>query len=403
MVIKEVLTKKDSRRFLEFHKWLYRDDPNWVCPLDSEFNAVFDPAINRTFRHGILKRWILTDEDDRMIGRIAAFVDHYRSKAYRQPTGGLGFFEVIEDEKAAFLLFETAVEWLKDNGMEAVDGPITFGSNESNWGLLVEGFMQQGYGMPYNKKYYKDYFEKYGFRNYFNQYSFHRDIASVNVFPERFMKIAEWISRKPGYTFEHFSFKNPGKYVNDLVEIYNATWSEFREDYQPMEPDDFNETIKKGKAFLDEELIWFAYKDGEPVAFYILFPDLNQILKHFNGKMNLWNMIRFLYLKQKKTMTRMRALVAGVKPAFRNSGIESAIFKCLYNVFMKKRYYTELELSWVGDFNEPMLSIYEAIGAEKAKRHVTYRYLINKDIEFIRLEDEMKELVERNEEISKNK
>lgn len=403
MITKEVTDKKDSKKFLEFHKWLYRDDPNWVCPLDSEFNAVFDPARNRTFNHGILKRWMLLDDDSKLIGRIAAFIDYYRSKAYRQPTGGLGFFEVVEDEKAAFTLFDTAIEWLKDEGMEAVDGPVTFGSNESNWGLLVEGFVQQAYGMPYNKTYYKDYFEKYGFRNYFNQYSFHRDIASVNVFPERFMKIAEWVSRKPGYSFKHFEFRNANKYINDLVDIYNTTWSEFREDYQPMEPADFDDIVKNGKAFLDEELIWFAYHEGEPIAFFILFPDLNQILKHLNGKLNLWNIIKFFYLKKKKTMTRMRAVVAGVKPAFRNSGVESAIFKCLYHVFRKKRHYKELELSWVGDFNQPMLSMYQAVGAEKAKRHVTYRYMINKNIEFIRLQDEMKELVERNEQKSNNK
>ncbi len=393
MQVEEVKTRKDAEDFLEFHKSHYRNDPHWVCPLDSEFNATFDPEKNRTFRHGKLKRWLLLDSDKKITGRIAAFIDEHRSKAYRQPTGGLGFFEVIKDEKAAFMLFDTAIAWLKDNGMEAVDGPITFGSNETNWGLLVEGFMQQGYGMPYNKKYYRDFFENYGFRNYFDQYSFHRDLTSVHVFPERFMKIAEWVSRKPGYSFEHFSFKNPGKYIDDLVEIYNTTWSEFREDFEPMEPSDFSDTLKKGKLFLDEELIWFAYHEGEPIAFFILFPDLNQILKHFNGKINLLGAIKFFYLKKKHTMTRMRALVAGVKPKFRNSGIESAIFKCLYDVFVKKPYYRELELSWVGDFNKPMLSVYKAIGAEKAKTHVTYRYMINNKDNFIRLKDEMDELV----------
>ncbi|MGM0667588.1 MAG: GNAT family N-acetyltransferase [Bacteroidota bacterium] len=403
MIIKEVVNTKDSRAFLEFHKWHYRDDPNWVCPLDSEFNAVFDPAKNRTFKHGILKRWLLHNSDNKIIGRIAAFIDYNRSKAYRQPTGGIGFFEVIEDEKAAFMLFDTAIKWMKENDMQAVDGPVTFGSNESNWGLLVDGFVQQGYGMPYNKEYYRDYFEKYGFRNYFNQYSFHRDIASVNVFPERFMKIAEWISRKPGYSFEHFKFSNAEKYVNDLVDIYNSTWSEFREDFQPMVPSDFNDTVQKGKAFLDEELIWFAYHKQEPIAFFVLFPDLNQILKHLDGRLHLWNILKFYYLKQKRTMTRIRAVVAGVKPGFRNSGVESAIFKCLYDVFMKKRYYRELELSWVGDFNEPMLSVYKAIGAEQAKTHVTYRYLINGNIEFVRLKDEMKELVKLSDKKADNK
>ncbi|MDT8400098.1 MAG: hypothetical protein RQ743_00260 [Bacteroidales bacterium] len=400
MVIKEVINRRDSKKFLNFHKSHYKGDPNWVCPLDSEFNAVFDPSKNRTFSHGILKRWLLYNSGEIIMGRIAAFIDYNRSKAYRQPTGGIGFFEVIKNEKAAFLLFDTAIAWLMENGMEAVDGPVTFGSNESNWGLLVEGFVQQGYGMPYNKEYYRDMFEKYGFRNYFNQYSFHRDIASVNVFPERFMKIADWISRRSGYSFEHFSFRNPDKYVNDLVDIYNTTWSEFREDFQPMVPSDFRETVRKGKAFLDEELIWFAYHNEEPIAFFVLYPDLNQILKHLDGRLHLLNIIKFLYLKKRKAMTRMRAVVAGVKPAFRNSGVESAIFKCLYDVFMKKRFYKELELSWVGDFNKPMLSVYKAIGAEQAKTHVTYRYMINNNIEFIRLEDEMNDLVEKKEEKS---
>jgi len=397
MLIKEVTDKTDSKKFLEFHKWHYRDDPDWICPLDSEFNAVFDPEKNRTFKHGELKRWLLLDNEDKTIGRVAAFIDYHRSQAYRQPTGGLGFFEVIEDEKAAFTLFDTAAGWLKEKGMEAVDGPINFGSNENNWGLLTEGFTPPTYGMPYNKKYYKTYFEKYGFKNYFNQYSYNRDIASVNVFPERFMKIAEWVSRKPGYTFEHFSFKNSEKYISDLVDIYNTTWAEFREDFEPMVPSDFNETLKKGKAFIDPELIWFAYHNGDPVAFYVIFPDLNQILKYMNGKLHFRNILKLLYLKRIHTMTRLRGVVAGVKPDYRNSGIESAIFKCLYHVFMKKRYYKDLELSWVGDFNDKMLSVYEAVGAEKTKTHVTYRYLINKNIEFVRLKDEMQELVSEKE------
>jgi len=393
MKILEVKDRKTAKEFLEFHKNHYKDDPQWICPLDKEFNSVFNPDTNNTFRHGRLRRWILKNENGTIIGRIAAFIDDLRLKAYKQATGGLGFFEVIEDWEAAKLLFDTAVDWLKKEGMEAVDGPITFGSNETNWGLLVEGYSQPTYGMQYHKKYYKGYFEKYGFLNYYEQYSYIRDIASVEVFPERFMKIAEWIHKKPGYEFRHLEINKIRSYIEDLVEVYNTTWSEFREDYEPLNTDEFYKTFKKSKAFVDEELIWFAYKDGKPIAFFVLFPDLNLILKHFNGRLNLWNTMRFLYLKKRNTMTRMRALVAGVVPAYQNSGVESAIFLCLYHVFMKKRFYTELELSWVGDFNKKMMSIYSAIGASKSKTHITYRYMINKNLPFTRLKDEMAELV----------
>jgi hypothetical protein len=252
--------------------------------------------------------------------------------------------------------------------------------------------------MPYHKKYYRNYFEKYGFQNYFEQYSYKRDIASVEVFPERFMKIAEWIHKRPGYEFRHLELNKVRSYIDDLVEIYNKTWSDFREDYEPLDPDEFYKTFSKSKAFIDEELIWFAYKDEEPIAFFILFPDLNQILRSLDGRLTLWNKLKFMYLKNRKTMTRVRALAAGVVPTYRNSGVESAIFLCLYNVFMKKRFYTELELSWVGDFNKKMISIYDAIGAIRAKTHVTYRYMINRELPFTRLMDEMAELVEGNSE-----
>ena len=151
--------------------------------------------------------------------------------------------------------------------------------------LLVDGFMQQGFGMPYHKKYYRNFFEEYGFKNYFEQYSYHRDIRGdgnkIVQFPERIMKIAEWLSKRPGYSFRHFEFRNKEKYVKDIVEIYNSTWSVFKEDFTPLDPEFLNESFEKAKAIIDEELIWFAYYNDKPIAFFILFPDLNQILKAF--------------------------------------------------------------------------------------------------------------------------
>ena len=179
----EVTTDAQRKEFLNFPKRLYKGDPDWVCPLDTEVESVFDPARNITFRHGEATRWLLVDENGKTIGRVAAFIDEIRSKANRQPTGGFGFFEVTDSREAAFMLFDTVRKWLSDRGMEAMDGPINFGENDNYWGLLVEGFMQPGFGMPYNKKYYRRFFEDYGFRVYFEQYSYHKDVASVEVFP----------------------------------------------------------------------------------------------------------------------------------------------------------------------------------------------------------------------------
>jgi len=395
MQVIEVITIHDKKEFINFPKELYRGDPYWVCQLDSGIESVFNPAKNHTFKHGAANRWILRDDNENTIGRIAAFIDHIRSAANNQPTGGIGFFEVTENREAAFALFNTAREWLAAMGMEAMDGPINFGENDNNWGLLVEGFIQQGFGMPYHKKYYRAFFEEYGFKNYFEQYSYHRNVRGSNnkivQFPERIMKIAEWLSRRPGYSFHHFDFRNRGKFEKDIIEIYNSTWAVFKEDFTPLDPAFLEESIKKARVILDEELIWFAYFNDKPIAFFILFPDLNQILKHFNGKLHLWNLIRFAYFIVTHKMTRMRAVVGGVHPTYQNSGVESAIFLQLYKVFEKKPWFKELELSWVGDFNPKMIAIYEALGAKKAKTHITYRYFINDKQSFKRYKDEMAE------------
>ncbi len=391
MKVTEVSTGEHRREFVSFPRRLYKGDPFWVCPLDSEAEAVFNPEKNAAFRHGVATRWILTDSGGQTIGRVAAFIDEIRSKANRQPTGGFGFFEVIESREAAFMLFDTVRDWLSARGMKAMDGPINFGENDNYWGLLVEGFMQPGFGMPYNKKYYRQYFEDYGFVTYFEQYSYHKDVAAVEVFPERFRKIAEWVSKRPGYTFRHFEYKRKDKFIADIVEIYNATWSVFKEDFTPLDPAMLNSSLSQAKAFLDPELIWFAYHNDKPVAFFILLPDLNQIIRHFNGRLNLWNIVRFVWYKLTHEITRARALVAGVHPSYQNSGIESAIFLEIFKVLRRKRFYKEMELSWVGDFNPKMISIYEAIGATRAKTHLTMRYMIDSTLPFRMYRDEMEE------------
>ena len=389
----EVKTPQERKEFLEFPKRLYSDDPYWVCLPDSEINSMFDRGKNHLFTRGDAKLWILKDGKGTTIGRIAAFYDNQRSSLYNQPTGGIGFFEVIDNRDAAFILFDVARQWLAEAGMEAMDGPINFGENDNNWGLLVDGFMHQGYGMPYNKKYYRAFFEEYGFRNYYEQYSYHRDVRdkdnNIVEFPPRIMKIAEWLSKRPGYSFHHFEFRYKEKFVKDLVEIYNSAWAVFKEDFIPLDPEMLETALQKAKPVIDEELIWFAYFNDKPISFFILFPDLNQIIKPFKGKLNAWNKIRFAYSKAVHSMTRMRAVVGGVNPSHQNSGVESAIFYHLYQVFKRKPWYKELELSWVGDFNPKMIAIYEALGAKKAKTHITFRYMINQKLSFSRYKDEM--------------
>jgi hypothetical protein len=390
MNILAVTDRKTRKQFLDVPRILYRNDKVWVCPLDNEVEGKFDPEQNSYFKHGEVKRWIIVDDSGQLCGRIAAFYSSRVIAENEQPTGGVGFFECIHDQHVANLLFDTAREWLSLKGMEAMDGSVNPGENDSHWGILVEGFTHPGFGMPYNFPYYSELFENYGFRLYFEQFSYHLNIKQP--FPERFWKIADWAMRKPGFSYRHFRFSEAEKFIADMVHVYNEAWSRFKEDFIPMDPNEVRETFRKAKAIIDEELIWYAYHNEIPVAFFIMFPDINQVIKPFRGKLNLLNMLRFLYAQKTHKITRIRALVAGVVPKYQNSGIESAIFKHLEKVMERKPYYQEVELSWVGDFNPKMRSLYEAVGAKMAKKHITYRYLFDPTRPFKRF---MAEAVEK--------
>jgi hypothetical protein len=365
--------KQTRKEFLKVPHDIYQNDKNWICPLDQDVEKTFDSTKNPFFQHGECTRWILKDDTGKTIGRIAAFINHKKASNYEQPTGGTGFFECINDQDAAFKLFDTAKEWLQERGMKAMDGPINFGENDTFWGLLVEGFTPPSYGMNYNPPYYQPLFENYGFVTSYQQITNHLQVR--NPFPERFTKIATWVANKPGYTFEHFSKKNPDKYVNDMMEIYNEGWKDF-DNFVPIKKETLQESFKQMKTIMDEKLIWFAYLNGEPASFVVIIPDANQMIKGFDGKLGLLEKLKFVY-RRWKGVNRMRAIVMGTKTTYQKHGLESALFIKLKEYVLPLDQYDELELSWVGDFNDKMLSIHEATGATFGKRHLTMRKLFS--------------------------
>ena len=162
--VKDIITRK---AFHQVAHDIYKGDPNWVPPLEVMTDNAFDPAKNAFYKNGDGTRWILKNDEGRVIGRIGAFINGNKAYTFQQPTGGCGYFECINDTKASAILFDTAKAWLAERGMEAMDGPINFGENLLNWGLLVRDYEQQGFGMPYNKPYYLDLFEDYGFQALF--------------------------------------------------------------------------------------------------------------------------------------------------------------------------------------------------------------------------------------------
>ncbi len=382
MIIQEVKTQAEQKAFLEVPRVIYRNDDTWVCPFDKEINSIFDPKLNVYFEHGEASRWLLYDERKQLIGRVAAFIDRNSCEKHDQSTGGMGFFECIHKQEAANLLFDTAREWLKAKGMEAMDGPVNFGETDKYWGLLVDGFTHPSYEITYNHPYYQELFETYGFQTYFKQEGFHLDVTEP--LPPRFEKIAQRVVSNPEYEFKHFTWKEADLFVQDFVTVFNEAWASFKDNFEPLEVSYTKKTLKKAKAIIDKEFLWIAYSKGKPIAIYLMYPDVNLILKHLNGRLNLPAMLKFLYLKRKKTMTRARGVLMGVIPAYQSRGIEAGIILNLIRVFERKPHYTEIEFSWVGDFNPKMRKIFISVGCKSVKHYITYRYLFDRNAEYKR-------------------
>jgi len=370
MQLQEVKDHKSQKEFLDVARVLYKNDNVWVCPMDNDINNTFDRSHNAFFTHGDATRWVIKDDQGNLIGRIAAFINERKADFDGKRGGGIGFFECINDQKTANLLFDTAKEWLAKRDVKYVLGPINFGENDFFWGLLVIGFTHPSYGMNYNAAYYEQLFLDYGFKAQTQQLT-----NSLNLdegLNPRFVKIAKYVEkRKTNLTLKHLNVKDFDQLADDFMAIYNSAWAG-HENFTPIKKEYIKDTFEKIKPVYEQKFIWFAYIDGKPASFVFCLPDVNQIFKHFNGKINLWNKIRFVMLKKRKVITRVRVIAMGTAPEYQNMGLESVLTHRCFERTLESRNYNEIELSWVSDTNEKMLAVHKGLGATHDKTHITY-------------------------------
>ena len=373
MEIIEVQSKADKRDFLAISPKIGRGFDNYVQPLDKDIEDVFNPAKNKCFGFGKATRWILKDQGE-VIGRIAAFInEQYKNYGTDYPTGGIGFFECIDDQKAAGLLFDQARQWLQQRGMEAMDGPINFGDRERWWGLMISGFDQEPiYGMSFNPPYYQKLFEGYGFKNFYNQYYF--AMLITDELPEKYIERHARFKAKKDYSVRHIDLNNIEKHAEDFATVYNAAWSQHHE-AKTITKEDMMRNFNEMKPIIDEDLIWFAYYKEEPIAMWINIPDLNEYFKHFNGKFGLLQKLRLLWMKRQGRCERFTGIAFGVVPKYQALGIDAFMITEGSSFIQKKRSYEKYEMGWTGDWNPRMLNIYKALGGRLSRELVTYRYI----------------------------
>ncbi|MEN8138680.1 MAG: GNAT family N-acetyltransferase [Bacteroidota bacterium] len=376
----EVTDKQTEKLFLYGVYHIYDNDDNWVPTLDIDIKNHFNIKKNPLLIDGKAKRWIIVDSSSKVLGRIAAFFHPDKADVYGMVTGGVGFYESIDNLEVSYLLFNTAINWLKEFGIEAVDGPINLGENFNNWGLLYDGYVQPMYGMQYHPKYYKKQFEEFGFKIFYKQYSFRMNTNNV---PDRMFRIGKWVDEKKRFRARHFKFSEKVDFSNDLADAFNVIWSSFKKDFTSITGDDILKMLEEAKFILDPKLVWIVYDGSKPISLAIIIPDVNQLIKRIDGKLSFSNIIKLLYYKRKNPINRVRSLVIGVAPEYQKHGIEALIFYKINKVFNKSQY-KEIEFSWIGDYNTKMLRTIGDIGPKKVSTHVTYRYLLDRKKEFVR-------------------
>ncbi len=380
-----VVEKEEHKKeFLDFPSRLYKKDPYWVRPLDDEVEKIFDPRRNKFFRTGDAVRWLAVDKQGKTLGRIAAFYEKGTAMKNDQPTGGVGFFESVNRQDVADLMFDAAKEWLQNKGMEAMDGPVNFGDRDAFWGCLYDGFTDPNFNMPYNFKYYNDLFLNYGFKEYFKQYTYRLDFEGglkSQVVREKALRL----KRDPGYSFETLKWKVVDRYAEDFMTVFNKAWAKFP-GVKPVRKAHAMALLNSLKPVIDARAVLFAYYKGEPIAFFIMVPNLNPIIKPFNGKMNWVNKLRlFVNLKILKKSHRLIGLIFGVTPEHQGKGVESGLILRFEEEVLKPGFpFTELEMNWIGDFNPRMMKLVEQIGSTIHKTHITYRYLFDRSKPFKR-------------------
>ena len=371
MNIIEVNSKKDKKDFIQIACSIYKNEKNWIRPLDKDINSVFDPKTNKAFRKGDVKRWILKNNNE-TIGRIAAF---YSSKNDKEKlrVGGCGFFECINDKEAAKMLFDTAKNWLEKNGYNSMDGPINFGERDKWWGCLVEGFnIDPNYLQNYGKTYYQKLFENYGFQLLFRQLTFLKKVRTP--LSEKLSLKAERALRDPNYNFKTLEKRNIQKYIRDFTKIYNDAWSKYP-GVSKLELSQAKLLFGQLKPILDEKILWFAYHNNDPIGFFISIPEMNQIFKHVNGKLDLFGKLKtFYHLKIKKSCKKMVGLVFGIVPKHQGKGVDGALIMASRETIQEKLAYEDLELNWIPDFNKSMIRVAEQVQVKLGKIHHTYRY-----------------------------
>jgi GNAT superfamily N-acetyltransferase len=341
----------------------------WVPPLKSDVRDILTEK-NPFWQHAE-RELFLAKIDGEVVGRCAAIVDQGYIDFHEETCGFFGFFECVDDEAVSSALIDAAREWLQEKGMSIMRGPASPSLNEE-CGVLIEGFDDPpAIMMPYTLPYYPKLLEAAGLRKSKDLLSYH--IPPMNPIPKRIENLSKRISRKGNIRVRSMKKGCWDEELAIVRDIYNEAW-EKNWGFSPMTSAELDDMAAKLKPIVHADAVHFVEVDGKVVAFSILLPDVNQVLKRLNGKLGIWGTLKFLYYFRK--IDRLRLVTLGVRKEFRSRGLEVLLYREAW-ITARRKGWTSAELGWILEDNEKMNRGMQALEGRVYKKFRIYDQVIN--------------------------
>jgi len=376
LTIQPVTGPQERLAFIHFQWQVYRDDPYWVPPLISERVEFLDKERHPFHQHSKVELF-MARRDGKPVGTIAAILNNRHNEFHDERVGFFGLFEVLPDQEASKRLLETACDWVRQQGMTAIRGPVNFSTNEE-LGLLVDGWNGPPViMMTYNPRYYPGFIESSGFSKAMDLLAYTLDLTQFGPhgenLPPKLLRVAKRIEERGRFTARPLDMSRFDDEVHRFKGIYNAAWSK-NWGFVPLTDKEIDHMAAGLKQMLDPEVVWFAEEDGEPVGALLPLPDVSQALIRAYprpGVPEWWTMAKLLWhWKVRRRVDTIRGFAGGVLESRRARGVEALlIIKLTQATF---RNYRRAEISWVLENNVMMRRTAEMLGGEVYRTYRIY-------------------------------
>jgi len=369
VVINRVTNEADKIKFIKFPWKIHRGNPNWVPPMIFDVRNTLDTKKNPLYTHTKLELW-LAYRGGELVGRIAGIVNDNHNNFHNDKVGFWGYFDCINDKEVSRTLFDTVKDFLIENGMDTMRGPVNPSTNDEI-GLLINAFDKPAVMlMTYNPEYYINLVEDYGFIKSKDLYAYYVSEKIVNnkAAMDKLERVSNIVLKREKLTIRKLNIQDFENEVKLIQEIYNKAWIK-NWGFVPMTDDEFKYLAKNLKAVVDKDLIYIAEFDGKPVGFSLALPDYNQVFIKMNGKLFPFGI--FKLLAGRKKINSLRLITLGVIHEFQKKGTEAVFILNTIKEGLGKGY-RGAEISWILEDNGPMVATAENLGAELYKKYRIY-------------------------------